>query len=219
MFSSTVSASSPTSSDLLGLEWLSARSADGGAIRLPNSTGRGWCEPCANTSALHARCTQPVGRARHTDLVRTMPSLEPRSDGIVQVGRDAATGPASTRASVAIGFGSPADDSGVSRLDLNDLLIRHPQATFMMRVAGDAMREAGIDSGDLVLVDRAIDPVHGHVVIAVVEDEFVCRKLSRQSGDMRLQGTNPGCADIVADEGQALHVWGVVTQVIKSMPT
>jgi len=135
------------------------------------------------------------------------------------VGRDATTGPASTRASVAIGFGSPADDSGVSRLDLNDILIKNPQATFLMRVAGDAMREAGIDGGDLVLVDRAITPAHGHVVIAVVEDEFVCRRLSRQGRDLRLQGSNPGCADIQADEGRSLEVWGVVTQVIKSMPT
>ena len=143
-----------------------------------------------------------------------MSSPEPRPDGVVQVGRDAATGPASTRARVAIGFGSPADDSGVSRLDLNDILIKHPQA-----LAGDAMREAGIDSGDLVLVDRAITPAHGHVVIAVVEDEFVCRRLSRQGQDLRLQGTGPGCADIVADEGQSLQIWGVVTKVIKSMPT
>ena len=148
-----------------------------------------------------------------------MSSPEPRPDGVVQVGRDAATGPASTRARVAIGFGSPADDSGVSRLDLNDILIKHPQATFLMRVAGDAMREAGIDSGDLVLVDRAITPAHGHVVIAVVEDEFVCRRLSRQGQDLRLQGTGPGCADIVAGEGQSLQIWGVVTRVIKSMPT
>jgi len=147
-----------------------------------------------------------------------MSSAEPRAGGILQVGRDAASGQTATRASVAIGFGSPADDSGVSRLDLNDILIKHPQATFLMRVAGDAMRQAGIDDGDLVLVDRAITPAHGHVVIAVVDDEFVCRRLSQQGEALRLQGESAGCADILIDEGQSLQIWGVVTQAIKSMP-
>ena len=148
-----------------------------------------------------------------------MSSPDPRAGGVLQVGRDAASGQTATRASVAIGFGSPADDSGVSRLDLNDILIKHPEATFLMRVAGAAMRDAGIDDGDLVLVDRAITPAHGHVVIAVVEDEFMCRRLSRQGTDLRLQGTSAGCPDILVDEGQNLQIWGVVTQVIKSMPT
>jgi len=119
---------------------------------------------------------------------------------------------------VAIGFGSPSGDTGVTRLDLNDILVRHPQASFLMRIAGQAMREVGIDSGDLVLIDRAITPAHGHVVIAVVGDDFVCRRLCRQGGGLRLQATQPGCADIVATEGEAWAVWGVVTQVIKAMP-
>jgi DNA polymerase V len=119
---------------------------------------------------------------------------------------------------VAIGFGSPSGDTGVTRLDLNDVLVRHPQATFLMRVAGDAMREIGIDAGDLVLVDRAIPPAHGHVVIAVVDEEFVCRQLCKQGADLRLQATRAGCADILAGEGEEFQIWGVVTQVIKSMP-
>lgn len=148
-----------------------------------------------------------------------MTNADPRAGGIVQVGGDTTTGPSSTRASVAIGFGSPADDSGVSRLDLNDILIKHPQATFLMRVAGDAMHGAGINDGDLVLVDRAITPVHGHVVIAVVEDEFVCRRLFRNGRGVRLQAMGVGGADTGIDEGHAVQIWGVVTQVIHTMPT
>jgi len=144
-----------------------------------------------------------------------MSSSEPAP--IPRVGRDAGAAPSHTRASVAIGFGSPAGDSGVTRLDLNDILIRHPQATFMMRVAGAQMQQAGIDSGDLVLVDRAITPQHGHVVIAVLDDEFVCRRLFSQGGDLRLQASASGTVDIVASEGVAFEVWGVVTQVIKAM--
>jgi DNA polymerase V len=135
-----------------------------------------------------------------------------------QVGRDPSSSSNATRASVAIGFGSPSGDSGVGRLDLNDILVRHPQATFLMRIAGDAMREAGIDSGDLVLIDRAIAPSTGHVVIAVVGDEFVCRRLIKQGGELRLSAAQAGTADIIAGDSEVFQVWGVVTQVIKTMP-
>ena len=137
---------------------------------------------------------------------------------LTQVGRDPGAGAAATRASVAIGFGSPAGDTGVTRLDLNDILVRHPQATFLMRIAGQAMHGAGIDSGDLVLIDRAIAPAHGHVVIAVVGDDFVCRRLCRQGQSLRLQAAQAASADIVPGEGESLQIWGVVTQVIKAMP-
>lgn len=147
-----------------------------------------------------------------------MSSHDERSLNPVRVGREPGSSAGSTRASVAIGFGSPSGDTGVTRLDLNDILVRHPQATFLMRIAGDAMREAGIDAGDLVLIDRAIPPSHGHVVIAVVEEEFVCRQLCKQGTDIRLQATRAGCPDILAREGEAFQIWGVVTQVIKSMP-
>jgi Peptidase S24-like len=91
--------------------------------------------------------------------------------------RDRAMAAASApRSSVAISFGSPASESGVTRLDLNDILIRHPQATFLMHIAGDSMRQAGVDDGDLALVDRAVNVVHGQVVIAILNDEFVCRR-------------------------------------------
>jgi DNA polymerase V len=146
-----------------------------------------------------------------------MSSIEPASD-VVRVGRDPAVGPAPARASVAIGFGSPADDSGVTRLDLNDILVKHPQATFLMRAAGSAMREAGIDDGDILLVDRAITAAHGHIVIAVVDEDFVCRRLFKQGNDIRLQATEQTVADIAPRDGQELQVWGVVTSAIKSMP-
>ena len=157
----------------------------------------------------------PIASAHYTVF---MSSIDLDPPNVVRVGRDASAGSGSTRASVAIGFGSPSGDSGVTRLDLNDILVRHPQATFLMRIAGDAMRAVGIDAGDLVLVDRAIPPSHGHVVIAVVDGEFVCRQLGKQGRDIRLQATGAGCADILAEEGTELQVWGVVTQVIESMP-
>jgi DNA polymerase V len=133
-------------------------------------------------------------------------------------GHKTAAGGTAPRTSVAVSFGSPAGESGVGRLDLNDILIRHPQASYLMRMTGHSMRDAGIDDGDLAVVDRAIDAAHGHVVIAVVGDDFVCRRLHRSGSDVRLCAADSGCADLRADDGQEFQVWGVVTNVIKSFP-
>lgn len=143
---------------------------------------------------------------------------EPSLHDGVRVGRHAGDAAPTPRASVAIGFGSPANDSGVTRLDLNDILVKNPQATFLMRAAGDSMREAGIDDGDLVLIDRAVVPSQWHVVIAVVEQEFVCRRLVKRPGELRLRAADPAVADIVPAEGEGLEIWGVVTTAIKSLP-
>jgi DNA polymerase V len=139
-------------------------------------------------------------------------------EGPAQIVRPLPEGaPRKPRSSVAFSFGSPSDDSGIGRIDLNDILIRHTQATFLMRVAGSAMREAGIDDGDLVLVDRAIDPAHDHVVIAIVDDGFVCRRLVRLAQEARLRAADAALPDLVIAEGSELQVWGVVTHAIKSL--
>lgn len=119
--------------------------------------------------------------------------------------------------SVQAGFPSPAEDFAVKRLDLNDVLITHPLATFMMRVKGRSMRDAGIDDGDVVIVDRAIKPSHGHVVIAVVDDDFTVKRLSTTGEGFRLCAANPEFPDIVPHDGQTVEVWGVVTHTIKKM--
>ncbi|HET7864323.1 MAG TPA: translesion error-prone DNA polymerase V autoproteolytic subunit [Burkholderiaceae bacterium] len=135
-----------------------------------------------------------------------------------RVGRDRAASAQPPRTSVAVSFGSPASESGVTRLDLNDIFIRNQQATFMMRVTGHAMRECGIDEGDIVLVDRAITPASGHVVIAVVDHEFICRRLVRQDTAFSLCATDPLVSDIHLREDREIQLWGVVTTVMKSMP-
>lgn len=121
------------------------------------------------------------------------------------------------------GFGSPGTDSTVKRIDLNDALIRHPQSTFAMRAAGTHMRDAGIDDGDVMLVDRALTPMHGHVVVAVVDSELVCRRLFKQGGVVKLQAdfsadvADSMAAGVVATDGEPVEIWGVVTTVIKSL--
>ena len=144
-----------------------------------------------------------------------MHSFDAIPDGAA-VGSDASAKPRETR-STAAGFGSPGADSTVKRIDLNDALIRHPDATFVMRAAGSAMRGAGIDDADVLLVDRAIQPSHGHVVVAVVEGELVCRRLWKQAGATRLEAASAGHAAIVPGDGMPLEVWGVVTAVIRSL--
>jgi len=136
----------------------------------------------------------------------------------LQVGAGSDGAAPAPRARVAIGFGSPSNDSGVTRLDLNDILIRNPQASFLMRVSGDSMHDAGIDDADLVLIDRAVTPAHGHVVIAVIEQEFVCRRLVTRPGELCLRAADGAVADIVPPEGDGFEIWGVVTTVLKSLP-
>lgn len=118
-------------------------------------------------------------------------------------------------ASVHAGFPSPAADFDVKRLDLSKILIKHPQATYLLRVAGPSMREAGIDDGDTIVVDRAIKPQHGHIVVAVVDEEFTVKYLHQRAGRVRLKAANPTYPDIVPREGQTIEAWGVVTSCIK----
>lgn len=132
--------------------------------------------------------------------------------------RERGKAPSSTpRSRVAISFGSPAGESGVTRLDLNEILIRNPEAAFLVRIAGSAMREAGIDDGDLALVDRAIDAGHGQMVIAVHHDEFLCRRLCRRGEALGLQATDPAVADIWPGDGDDFDIWGVVTHVVRQV--
>jgi DNA polymerase V len=87
-----------------------------------------------------------------------------------------------------------------------------------MRIAGDSMRGAGVDHGDLALIDRALQAAHGQVVVAVVNDEFVCRRLYRRGDDVRLQCADAACADWVPGDGEELQIWGVVTHVVRPLP-
>ncbi|WP_066161187.1 LexA family protein, partial [Hydrogenophaga pseudoflava] len=85
------------------------------------------------------------------------------------------------------GFPSPAEDFEVNRLDIAQILIQHPQSTYFWRARGISMRDKGIDDGDLLVVDRALRPQHGHIVVASVDGEFTVKELFQRSGRMRLK--------------------------------
>lgn len=113
------------------------------------------------------------------------------------------------------GFPSPAEDFAVKRIDLTEILVTHPQATFLLRVSGESMKDAGIFDGDMLVVDKAIKPRHGHIVVAVVDGEFTVKYLYQRAGRVKLKPANVTFPEISPKEGQTLEVWGVVTCSIK----
>ena len=115
------------------------------------------------------------------------------------------------------GFPSPADDYLEGKLDLNRHLIKHPAATFFVRVTGDSMIDAGIHSGDLLVVDRSLEPADKHVVVAVLDGELTVKRLSRQNGRLRLLPENRKYQPIEITSQQTIEIWGVVTSVIHAL--
>lgn len=103
----------------------------------------------------------------------------------------------------------------VTRLDLYDRLVDHPHATFFFRATGHSMVDAGIDDGDLLVVDRALKPVNHDIVVAIVDGEFTVKYLQLRAGQMRLKAANVTFPDIIPRDGQTVEVWGVVTACVK----
>ncbi len=120
-------------------------------------------------------------------------------------------------ARVSAGFPSPADDYLEGKLDLNEHLIKHPAATFFVRAAGDSMIGAGIHSGDILVVDRALDPGANSVVIAVIDGDLTVKRIQRTGGKLFLAAENPRYRPIEIREGMDFEVWGVVTSVIHAL--
>ena len=119
---------------------------------------------------------------------------------------------------VCAGFPSSAEDLGAQRIDLTQVLITHPQATFLLRAQGHSMMEAGIFDKDILVVNRAVKPRHKHIVVAVVDGEFTVKRLYQLGGRVKLQAANQTFPDIVPHDGQTIEVWGVVTACIKQFP-
>ena len=113
---------------------------------------------------------------------------------------------------VPAGFPSPAGDHTRKRIDLNEHLIRNIDATYVFRVQGDSMTGIGIYDGDELLVDRSIDANHGHIVLAVLNNEFTVKRYYRRGGVVKLLAENPIYPPIVLKDGQELLIWGVVTR-------
>ena len=117
---------------------------------------------------------------------------------------------------VPAGFPSPADDYMDGKLDLNEHLIKHPAATFFFRVTGDSMINAGIHSGDLLIVDRYEEARDGSIVVAVVDGELTVKRIEVHDGKLFLVPENKDYPLIPVTEEQSFEVWGVVQHAIHS---
>jgi DNA polymerase V len=115
---------------------------------------------------------------------------------------------------IAAGFPSPAGDYIDSRLDIFEYLIQHPTATFYVRVKGNSMINAGIHDGDLLVVDRSLEPKNNQVVIAVIDGEFTVKRISKYNNKLYLIPENNQFKPIEITDTMDFEVWGVVTFVI-----
>ncbi|WP_029408261.1 LexA family transcriptional regulator [Thiomicrorhabdus sp. Milos-T2] len=115
---------------------------------------------------------------------------------------------------VVAGFPSPAEDYIEARLDLNEKLIRNKEATFLLSVQGDSMKDVGILDGDILVVDRSIEPQDGKIVIAALDGELTVKRLSMKSTGTWLVPENENYPPILVRESSDIVIWGVVTATI-----
>ena len=115
---------------------------------------------------------------------------------------------------IAAGFPSPADDYVEKNLDLNELLVTHPAATFFGRAEGVSMINAGIFPNDILVINRALEPTPGKIVVCAVNGELTVKRLERDGENWVLKAENPAYPDIPIHEELEMVIWGVVTHAI-----
>jgi len=115
---------------------------------------------------------------------------------------------------VSAGFPSPAQDYLEDRIDLNRELVKNPTSTFMARVRGESMRDAGLQDGDLILVDRSRPARSGSMVLAWVDGGFTVKYLEFKDGETLLRAANPEYPDLRLTEEEDNRIWGVVSYII-----
>ncbi len=118
--------------------------------------------------------------------------------------------------SVKAGFPSPASDFEENAIDLNKEFIEHPSSTFFCRVAGDSMKDIGIDDGDLLIVDKSAIPQNGNIAVCYVDGEFTLKKIKIEKDCCWLIPANEKYQPIKVTEDNDFLVWGIVKHTIKS---
>jgi DNA polymerase V len=120
-------------------------------------------------------------------------------------------------ARISAGFPSGMEDFIERKIDLNEILVPHAAATYFIRVQGDSMTGAGIQEGDILIVDRSVEPVHGSIVIAVLNGELTVKRLRRRGARVFLNPENPRYAPLEVTAETAFEIWGVVRHVIHTV--
>jgi DNA polymerase V len=118
---------------------------------------------------------------------------------------------------IAAGFPSPAEDYREPPLDFNELLIEQPAATFAVRISGDSMVGVGLFAGDIAIVNRALSPMSGAIIIALVQGEFTIKRYTTSRGQIILRAENPDFAPLLITPDMSFEVWGVVTHAIRML--
>lgn len=117
---------------------------------------------------------------------------------------------------ISAGFPSPALDFIDLSIDLNKHLIKHPSSTFYGRVKGQSLKNAGIDDGDLLVIDKSLEPVQGKIAVCFIDGEFTAKRIHIDGDKLWLMPENEAYSPIQVHEENHLEIWGVVTHVIKS---
>ena len=118
---------------------------------------------------------------------------------------------------ISAGFPSPADDFKEIRISLDKELVKNSEATFYARVSGESMIEAGIDDGDLLIIDRSLNPENGKIGICMIDGDFTVKRIKKTKGKLYLLPENKKYEAIELKEENELIIWGIVTYVIKSV--
>jgi DNA polymerase V len=115
---------------------------------------------------------------------------------------------------VSAGFPSPAEDFVELSLDLNAYIVKHPAATFYVRVKGSSMKDAGIHEGDVLVVDRSLEPRDANIVIGLINGEFTVKRIRKIKTDLFLVPENPNYKPIKITSDHDFQIWGIVSYVI-----
>jgi DNA polymerase V len=118
---------------------------------------------------------------------------------------------------ISAGFPSPAEDFIDRKLDLNEYLIKNPSATFLVKVNGNSMINAGINDGDILIVDRSLEPKDGKIVIGIINGEFTVKRIFKKGKKFFLQPENEKFKAIEINEDMDFKIWGVVAYTIHKL--
>ena len=118
---------------------------------------------------------------------------------------------------ISAGFPSPADDFKETRISLDRELVKNKEATFYARVSGDSMVGAGLDDGDLLVIDRSLNPENGKIAVCLIDGEFTVKRIKKEKNKLYLIPENKEYRPIELKEENELIIWGVVEYVIKKV--
>ena len=118
---------------------------------------------------------------------------------------------------ISAGFPSPADDFKEIRISLDKELVKNKEATFYARVSGESMIEAGLDDGDLLVIDRSLNPENGKIAVCFVDGDFTVKRIRKEKNKLYLLPENKKYEPIEIKEENELIIWGIVEYVIKKV--